>query len=76
MNPDLSNGPVEREDGTVLQKRVDRRRALGILLGGAAVGAQALSACSPVAPVTDEEREAKLLQWQEYIKKNYRFMTD
>ena len=39
MNPDLSNGPVEREDGTVLQKRVDRRRALGILLGGAAVGA-------------------------------------
>jgi molybdopterin-containing oxidoreductase family iron-sulfur binding subunit len=69
-------GPAEGEDGTVLQKRVDRRRALGILLGGAAVGAQALSACSPVAPVTDEQREAKLLQWQEYIKKNYRFMSD
>jgi molybdopterin-containing oxidoreductase family iron-sulfur binding subunit len=76
MKPDLTNGPVEGEDGTVLQKRVDRRRALGILLGGAAVGAQAISACSPVAPVTDEQREAKLLQWQEYIKKNYRFMTD
>jgi molybdopterin-containing oxidoreductase family iron-sulfur binding subunit len=76
MNPDLTNGPVEGEDGTVLQKRVDRRRALGILLGGAAVGAQAISACSPVAPVSDEQREAKLLQWQEYIKKNYRFMTD
>jgi molybdopterin-containing oxidoreductase family iron-sulfur binding subunit len=76
MNRDLTNGPVEGEDGTVLQKRVDRRRALGILLGGAAVGAQALSACSPVAPATDEQREVKLLQWQEYIKKNYRFMAE
>ena len=75
MSLDLRNTQAE-DDGTVLQKRVDRRRALGILLGGAAVGAQALSACSPVAPVSDEEREAKLLQWQEYIKKNYRFMTD
>jgi Fe-S-cluster-containing dehydrogenase component len=69
-------GPREGEDGTVLQKRVDRRRALGILLGGAAVGAQAMSACSPMAPASDEEREVKLLQWQEFIKKNYRFMTE
>jgi molybdopterin-containing oxidoreductase family iron-sulfur binding subunit len=69
-------GPDMGEDGTVLQKRVDRRRALGILLGGAAAGAQAISACSPMAPSTDGEREVKLLQWQEYIKKNYRFMTD
>ena len=76
MTPDPRPGPTESEDGTVLQKRVDRRRALGILLGGAAVGAQALGACSPAAPVSDEQREAKLLQWQEYIKKNYRFMTD
>jgi molybdopterin-containing oxidoreductase family iron-sulfur binding subunit len=73
---DHSAGPDAGEDGSVLQKRVDRRRALGFLLGGAAVGAQALSACSPVAPVSDEQREARLLQWQEYIKKNYRFMTD
>jgi Fe-S-cluster-containing dehydrogenase component len=76
MKPDPGPVPPENEDGTVLQKRVDRRRALGILLGGAAVGAQALGACSPAAPVSDEAREAKLLQWQEYIKKNYRFMTD
>lgn len=60
----------------MLQKRIDRRRALGILLGGAAVGAQAISACSPMSADTDVVREAKLLQWQEYIKKNYRFMTD
>ena len=76
MNPDRRQGPDTSEDGTVLQKRVDRRRALGILLGGAAVGAQAISACSPMAAATDEEREAKLLQWQEFIKKNYRVMTD
>ena len=76
MTPDPRPLPTDNEDGTVLQKRVDRRRALGILLGGAAVGAQALGACSPAAPVSDEQREAKLLQWQEYIKKNYRFMTD
>ena len=29
-----------------------------------------------MAAATDEEREAKLLQWQEFIKKNYRVMTD
>lgn len=71
--PDPSGG---FEDGSVLQKRLDRRRALGILLGGVAVGAQAVSACSPLSPTPDEEREAKLLQWHEYLKKNYRFMTD
>jgi Fe-S-cluster-containing dehydrogenase component len=61
---------------TVLQKRVDRRRALGILFGGVAVGAQAMTACSPVAPMTDEARETRLLAWREYIKGNYRSMTD
>ena len=30
--------PERVDDGTVLQKRVDRRGALGILLGGVAVG--------------------------------------
>jgi len=68
--------PVIDEDGSVLQKRVDRRRALGILLGGAAVGAQAVAACSPAVPISDGQREEKLLQWQEYIKKNYRFMSE
>ncbi len=76
MITDRSNRPDEGEDGTILQKRIDRRRALGVLLGGAAVGAQAISACSPLTPATDEEREVKLLQWQEYIKRNYCFMTD
>jgi Fe-S-cluster-containing dehydrogenase component len=73
---DRIDRPADGEAGTMLQKRIDRRRALGVLLGGAAVGAQAMSACSPLTPATEEEREAKLLQWQEYIKKNYRFMTE
>jgi molybdopterin-containing oxidoreductase family iron-sulfur binding subunit len=68
--------PTGTEDASMLQKRVDRRRALGILLGGAAVGAQALGACSPMAALTDDQREAKQLRWLEYIKKNYRFMTE
>jgi molybdopterin-containing oxidoreductase family iron-sulfur binding subunit len=68
--------PESAADGTVLQKRVDRRLALKILAGGVAAGTQALGACSPLSAATDQEREVKLLAWQEYIKGNYRFMTD
>jgi molybdopterin-containing oxidoreductase family iron-sulfur binding subunit len=64
------------DEGSVLQKRIDRRRALSILLGGAAAGAQAMSACAPMNPLTEEQRERRLLQWQEYIKRHYRYMTD
>jgi molybdopterin-containing oxidoreductase family iron-sulfur binding subunit len=64
------------EYGSPLRKPVDRRRALTILAGGLAAGAQALAACSPVSVESDEEREAKLLAWQEYIKGNYRTMTE
>ena len=59
-----------------MEKRVDRRGALGILAGGLAAGVQAASACTPLNAETDEEREVKLLAWQEYIKGNYRFMTE
>ncbi|HET9514182.1 MAG TPA: 4Fe-4S dicluster domain-containing protein [Gemmatimonadales bacterium] len=55
---------------------VDRRRALTILAGGVTAGVQALSGCSPAAAETEEEREIKLLAWREYIKGNYRFMTE
>jgi molybdopterin-containing oxidoreductase family iron-sulfur binding subunit len=64
------------DDGSLMQKRVDRRRALTVLLGGAAAGVQAMAACSPSVPLTDAEREAKTLGWLEYIKRNYRVMTD
>jgi len=55
---------------------MDRRRALHVLLSGAAAGAQAVSACTPSSGATEAEREARVLQWQEFIKRNYRFMTD
>ena len=76
MNADPSVASTPNEDGSVLQKRLDRRRALAVILGGVAVGTQAVSACAPMSMATDAEREAKRLQWHEYIKSNYRFMTD
>jgi Fe-S-cluster-containing dehydrogenase component len=68
--------PQRPDGGTVLQKPVDRRRALTVLAGGVVAGTQALGACSPLSAATPEEREVKQLAWQEYIKDNYRLMTD
>ena len=77
MRDDGASIPMpESDEGSPLRKPVDRRRALTILAGGLAAGAQALAACSPLSVETDEEREVKLLAWQEYIKGNYRFMTE
>jgi Fe-S-cluster-containing dehydrogenase component len=59
--------------GSLADKPVDRRRALALLLGGVAAGAQA--ACAPAA-ADEATKEAKLLEWREYIKRNYRQMTD
>jgi molybdopterin-containing oxidoreductase family iron-sulfur binding subunit len=70
------DGSRPAQAGTLLDKQVDRRRALQIMAGGAAIGAQALSACSPVSAETDEQREVRLLAWREYIKGNYRVMTE
>ncbi len=61
---------------TVFGKSVDRRQALGMLFGLAAAGTQAASACSPLSGATDAEREAKLLEWEEYFKGNFVRMTD
>ena len=61
---------------TILQKQVDRRRALTILLGAAAAGVQAVTACAPTSAASEEERELKVLAWREYIKGNYRTMTE
>ena len=76
MSAERTDEARGRDDGGILQKRLDRRRALAVLLGGAATGAAALGACTPASAASDEEREAKLLKWREYIKGNYRFMTD
>ena len=75
-----SDHPPPRPDGgdgrSLLDKPVDRRRALTVLAAGVAAGAQALSACTPLSATTDEEREIRVLAWREYIKGNYRFMTE
>jgi Fe-S-cluster-containing dehydrogenase component len=62
--------------GGLLDKRLDRRRALTVLMGGIAAGAQAVGACAPLSAATDEEKELRGLEWREYIKRNYRVMTD
>jgi len=46
-----------------------------MLFGAAAATAGAASACSPASLATDEEREAKLLEWEEYFKGSFRLMT-
>jgi molybdopterin-containing oxidoreductase family iron-sulfur binding subunit len=68
--------PVSGESGALLEKPVNRRAALGLMVGAAMLGSQALGACAPLSAETDEEREVKLLAWREYIKGNYRFMTE
>ncbi len=60
---------------TLLDKPLDRRRALGTIVGALAVSTQAVSACSPASLASDEEREAKLLERDEYFKGNYRLMS-
>src|SRR5688572_27302258 len=63
------------DDGSVLKKKVDRRRALSVLFGGMAAGAQVVNACSPLNAATRDERELKGLEWKEFFQKHYRRMT-
>jgi molybdopterin-containing oxidoreductase family iron-sulfur binding subunit len=60
---------------TLLDKPVDRRRALGMLFGAVATGSQVASACAPLSGATDEERELRMLEWQEYLKGNFARLT-
>jgi Fe-S-cluster-containing dehydrogenase component len=60
----------------VLQKHVGRRGALGMMFGAVAAATQVVAACSPVSAASDDEREAKLLDWGERLKGNFRQMTD
>jgi Fe-S-cluster-containing dehydrogenase component len=62
--------------GTAFDKPLDRRGALGMLFGAAAAGSQALAGCAPTSLLAEEERETRLLAWREYIKGNYRLMSD
>jgi Fe-S-cluster-containing dehydrogenase component len=62
--------------GTILDKQVGRRGALGMMFGAMAAASSAVSACSPVSAATDDERERKRLEWSEHFKGNFRQMTD
>jgi hypothetical protein len=66
---------VESGDGSVLQKRTDRREALRVLLGGLAAGTAAAGACAPLNTASPEERELKVLEWEQFTQKHYRRMT-
>ena len=63
-------------EGTLGEKQLGRRDALAVLLSGLAAATQAASACAPMSTASDEEKELKLLQWREGIKRHYRFMTE
>jgi molybdopterin-containing oxidoreductase family iron-sulfur binding subunit len=65
-----------RASNTALQKPVDRRNALRMMLGAVGAATQTASACSPLSSATDEEREARLLEWEERLKGNFALMTD
>jgi len=60
---------------SALDKRVDRRNALRMLFGAAAIGSQVAGACTPLSGATEAEREAKLLEWEEYFKGHFKLMT-
>jgi molybdopterin-containing oxidoreductase family iron-sulfur binding subunit len=68
--------PPPSAAATVFAKPLDRRRALGMLFGAAALSTQAAAACSPLDLASDAAREAKLLEWEEYFKGRFEVMTD
>jgi Fe-S-cluster-containing dehydrogenase component len=68
--------PDAAPTGTVLDKPMGRRGALAAMFGTAMAASQVVSACSPLSAATEEEREAKLLDWGERLKGNFRQMTD
>ena len=73
---EASNGSgTAHGSNTLLDKPLDRRGAIGAMLGALAVTTQAVGACAPVSLESDESREAKLLKQEEYFKGNYRLMT-
>ncbi len=60
---------------SVLDKTVDRRRALGMLFTGATAMASATAAAASVTQA-EEHKDERLLAWEEQLKGNFRLMTD
>jgi Fe-S-cluster-containing dehydrogenase component len=74
--PAPDGGCGARGQEGALQKPLDRRSALKMAFGAAVAGSSVASACSPLSLVSEEDREARQLEWQEYFKKNYRRMSE
>jgi Fe-S-cluster-containing dehydrogenase component len=62
--------------GSLLDKPMGRRGALAAMFGTAVAATQVASACVPLSAASDEEREAKVLEWSEHFKGQFRLMTD
>ena len=68
--------PQSGDSGSsLLDKEVGRRGALGLLFGGVATGASAVTAQASMLS-EDDKKEKKLLEWEEYFKGNFRLMTE
>ena len=61
--------------GTLLEKPLNRRNALGLMLGTVAAAAAVVSGCKPTSLLTPEQQEARLLEWEERLKGHFRLMT-
>jgi Fe-S-cluster-containing dehydrogenase component len=46
------------------------------MFGAVATATQLTSACTPLSAATEDEREAKLLEWEERLKGQFRLMSD
>ncbi len=67
--------PTGTDVQAVLDRPLDRREALSRFATGLIAGMGATqAACSPFA--TGEAKELSELNWQEYLQKNFRLMTD
>ena len=60
---------------SLLNKPVNRRRALGMMVGGAAAST-ALASTGMDFFSGEDKKEKALLKWQEYFKGNFQLMTD
>ena len=70
--PGGQSKPVQ---SSVLDKPVSRRQALG-LLGGSTIATAAAVQAAPATVAGSTKGESRLLLWQEYLKGNFRQMTD
>ena len=66
---------IETTDNTALNKSMGRRGALGMLFKGLGLaGATVQAHASPLSD--DDQKEQKILEWEEYFKGNFRLMNE